>query len=122
MHCPSDSDSDFESPKKRQRREPIMQGSSPQISSCNTPASHVDDHTYAKDADQADFTPRWGQIPESAQKILPSGYQYKFHEFREIPTENFTDAPQDNFYVKLSVSHITTKEDVDHWLQQFRGS
>ena len=36
--------------------------------------------------------------------------------------DSFTGAPQDNFYVKLSVSNITTKEDVDHWLQQFAAS
>ena len=39
-----------------------------------------------------------------------------------MPMDNFTGAPKDNFYVKLSVSHITTKEDVDHWLQQFTAS
>ena len=62
------------------------------------------------------------QIPQSAEKVLPTGYQYSCHEFREIPSQNFTGAPQENFYVKLSVSNITTKEDVDQWLQQFTTS
>ena len=53
---------------------------------------------------------------------LPTGYQYSCDEFREIPSQNFTGAPQENFYVKLSVSNITTKEDVDQWLQQFTTS
>ena len=91
------------------------------ITPCNTTASHIDDHTYAKDADQADSS-RSHQIPQSVQKVLPTGYQYSCHEFREIPSQNFTAAPQENFYVKLSVSNITTKEDVDQWLQQFISS
>ena len=53
---------------------------------------------------------------------LPTGYQYSCHEFREIPSQNFTGAPQENVYVKLSVSSITTKEDVNQWLQQFTTS
>ena len=122
-HCQSDSDSDFESPKKRPKRESCVQESSSHIpngSTCKTPTCRSDDHTHAKDAKQADT--REEQIPESARKTLPSGYQYKCHEFREIPMDNFTGAPQDSFYVKLSVSNITTKEDVDHWLQQFAAS
>ena len=108
----ADSDSDFESPKKRQKTDPCRE--SPLVSG--------NDHTYAKDAKQPDIHTRGEQIPECAQKIFPSGYQYKCHEFREMPMDNFTGAPKDNFYVKLSVSHITTKEDVDHWLQQFTAS
>ena len=57
---------------------------------------------------------------QSVQKVLPTGYQYSCHEFREIPSQNFTGAPQENFYVKLSVSNIITKEDVNQWLQQFQ--
>jgi len=117
-HYPSDSDSDFESPKKRPKKDPE---SNSHITPCNTTASHIDDHTYAKDADQADSS-RSHQIPQSVQKVLPTGYQYSCHEFREIPSQNFTGAPQENFYVKLSVSNITTKEDVDQWLQQFTTS
>ena len=59
---------------------------------------------------------------QSVQKVLPTGYQYSCHEFREIPSQNFTGAPQENLYVKLSVSSITTKEDVNQWLQQFTTS
>ena len=117
-HYPSDLDSDFESPKKRPQKDPE---SNSHITPCNTTASHIDDHTYAKDADQADSS-RSHQIPQSVQKVLPTGYQYSCHEFREIPSQNFTGAPQENFYVKLSVSNITTKEDVDQWLQQFTTS
>ena len=59
---------------------------------------------------------------QSVQKVLPTGYQYSCHEFREIPSQNFTGAPQENLYVKLSVSSITTKEDVNQWLQQVTTS
>ena len=117
-HYPSVSDSEFESPKKRPKKDPE---SNSHITPCNTTASHIDDHTYAKDADQADSS-RSHQIPQAVQKVLPTGYQYSCHEFREIPSQNFTGAPQENFYVKLSVSNITTKEDVDQWLQQFTTS
>ena len=115
-HYPSDWDSDFESPKKRPKKDPE---SNSHITPCNTTASHIDDHTYAKDADQPESS-RSHQIPQSVEKVLPTGYQYSCHEFREIPSQNFTGAPQENFYVKLSVSNIITKEDVNQWLQQFQ--
>ena len=117
-HYPSDSDSYFSSPKKRPKKDPK---SNSHISPCNTTASHIDEHTSANDADQADYS-RSHQIPQSVQKVLPTGYQYSCHEFREIPSQNFTGAPQENFYVKLSVNNITTKDDVDQWLQQFTTS
>ena len=117
-HYPSYSDSAFESPKKRPKKDPE---SNSHITPCNTTASHIDDHTYAKDADQADSS-RSHQIPQSVQKVLPTGYQYSCHDFREIPSQNFTGAPQENLYVKLSVSNITAKEGVDQWLQQFTTS
>ena len=112
QRCQSDSDSDFESPKKRQKTDPCRE----------LPMGSGDYHTYAKDSKQPDIHTRGEQIPECAQKILPSGYQYKCQEFREIPMDNFAGAPKDNFYVKLSDSHITTKEDVEHWLHQFTAS
>ena len=108
----ADSDSDFESPKKRQKTDPCRE----------LPMGSGDYHTYAKDSKQPDIHTRGEQIPECAQKILPSGYQYKCQEFREIPMDNFAGAPKDNFYVKLFDSHITTKEDVEHWLHQFTAS
>jgi len=74
QHCQSDSGSDFESPKERPKREPCVQESSSHIpngSTCKTPTCSSDDHTYAKDANQADFHTREEQISESARKILP---------------------------------------------------
>ena len=117
-HYPSDLDSDFESPKKRPQKDPE---SNSHITPCKTTASHIDDHTYAKDADQADSS-RSHQITQSVQNVLPTGYQYSCHELREIPSQNFTGAHQENFYVKLSVCKITTKEEVNQWLQQFTTS
>jgi len=62
------------------------------------------------------------QIPNAAKRVLPPGYSYKCLEFKELPSECFTGAPQDSFYVKVSVGNITSKEDVDQWLHQFSVS
>ena len=64
-HYPSVSDSEFESPKKRPKRDPE---SNSHITPCNTTASHLDDHTYAKDADQADSR-RSHQTPVCSKSI-----------------------------------------------------
>ena len=115
---PSDTDSDFESPKKREKKE-----TSPQESS-QTPSSGTRDHTYAKYAANSAQPESVSQsaIPDVAEKILPSGYAYQCHEFKELPTDSFTGAPQNSFYIKVSVGNVTSKDDVDHWLQQFSVS
>ena len=62
------------------------------------------------------------QIPYAAKQVLPPGYSYKCLEFQELPSECFTGAPQNSFYIKVSVGNITSKEDIDQWLHQFSGS
>ena len=90
---PSDTDSDFESPKKREKKETSTQESS------QTPSSGTRDHTYAKDAANTAESESVSQsaIPDVAEKILPSGYAYQCHEFKEHPTDSFTGAPQNSF-------------------------
>ena len=92
--------------------------------SSQTPSSGTRDHTYAKDAANTAESESVSQsaIPDVAEKILPSGYACQCHEFKELPTDSFTGAPQNSFYIKISVGNIISKDDVDHWLQQFSVS
>ena len=94
-------DSDFESPKKE----------TPTQESSQKPSSGTRDHIYAKDAANSVETESVSQsaIPDVAEKILPSGYAYQCHEFKEPPTDSFTGASQNSFYIKISVGQYHFK-------------
>ena len=125
----SDTDSDFESPRKRVKKQvPKEESLKPTPEkNCASPAVHQgihDDHSYAEVADDTctlEFETN-SQIPNAAKQVLPPGYSYKCLEFQELPSECFTGAPQDSFYVKVSVGNITSKEDIEQWLHQFSVS
>ena len=124
-----DSDSDFESPKKRTKKQvPKKESSTTATTSVNNASNAVsqdiqEDHCYAKeiDTDPTEVATN-SKIPQPAKQVLPSGYSYKCLEYQELPSECFTGAPQTSFYVKLSVGNITSKEEVDQWLHQFAAS
>ena len=122
----SDSDSDFESPKKRTKKQVSRKESTASKTSVNNPSHALsqdihDDHSYAKDATDPEVSTN-SQIPQPAKQVLPSGYSYKCLDYQELPSECFTGAPQTSFYVKLSVGNVTSKEEVDQWLHQFAAS
>ena len=118
----SDTDSDFESPKKRTKKQvPKEESLTPTTEkNCTAPVVHQCIHN-----DHSDDTLKFAinsQIPHAAKQVLPPDYSYKCLQFQELPSECFTGAPQNSFYVKVSVSNITSKEDIDQWLHQFSVS
>ena len=123
----SDTDSDFESPKKRTKKQvPKEESLTPTPEkNCAAPVVHQsihNDHSYAEVPDDTLKFASNSQIPHAAKQVLPPGYSYKCLEFQELPSECFTGAPQNSFYVKVSVGNITSKEDIDQWLHQFSVS
>ena len=122
-----DTDSDFESPKKRTKKQvPKEESLTPTPEkNCAAPVVHQsihNDHSYAEVPDDTLKFATNSQIPHAAKQVLPPGYSYKCLEFQELPSECFTGAPQNSFYVKVSVGNITSKEDIDQWLHQFSVS
>ena len=119
----SDTDSDFESPTKRTKKQvPKEEPLTPTPEKkCAVPVVH-NDHSYAEVRDDTLKFATNSQIPHAAKQVLPPGNSYKCLEFQELPSECFTGAPQNSFYVKVSVGNITSKEDIDQWLHQFSVS
>ena len=48
--------------------------------------------------------------PDVAEKILHSGYAYQCHEFKELPTDSFTSAPQNSLTTNQKPSHANAHD------------
>ena len=117
----SDTDSDFESPKKRRNKQ-VPKEESLTLTPEKNCAAPVVYQSYAEVPDDTLKFATNSQIPHAAKQVLPPGYSYKCLEFQELPSDCFTDAPQNSFYVNVSVVNIASKEDIDQWLHQFSVS